>query len=99
MTTFDWFMLLLSVSVVPLGILISCLRIGGQVWKTYGKHYAKSQGRLYIGTTYRLWTPVVPIVPGLLYIINGKQSFYLDEEGFEPVWKLGFWPIREESHD
>ena len=80
---------------IPAMILLTCLRAGPQVWRAYGKHYAKAQGRLYRGSTYRQWTPVQVLIPGLLYIINGKQPFYIDEEGFEPVWKLGFWPKRE----
>ncbi len=79
---------------VVLIIASSVFRFGPQVWKSYGRYYAKSQGRLYRGTTYRLWTPVHQVIPGVLYVRRNQQPFYIDEEGFEPVWKLGFWPIR-----
>lgn len=86
-------LILMGVGVVIM-VALGFFRFGPQVWKSYGRYYAKSQGRLYRGTTYRLWTPVHQVIPGVLYVMKNQQSFYIDEEGFEPVWKLGFWPIR-----
>ena len=84
------------VTAVGIALIVAgtVFRFGPQVWKSYGRYYAKSQGRLYRGTTYKLWTPVHQVIPGVLYVLRNQKPFYIDEEGFEPVWKLGFWPRR-----